>query len=162
MISQEPFGWVWEVRFNEIQKQKASTTGNTKYYIAANTQPGENQSNDITLKDALEHLQEEHLLVNKISDAILDNELASTSKVDYSTDQLARAIKQKYYPPANDNQINSVLSNLADRIDRVATITNHHSPDVQVTMWQSRNRYNYLHGIADDDEASWHRYRPRI
>ena len=85
-----------------------------------------------------------------------------SSQRDYSTEQLVQSIEQKYYPPANHNQINSVLSNLADRIDRVATITNHHSPDVQVTMWQSRNRYNYLHGIADDDEASWHRYRPRI
>ena len=68
---------------------------------------------------------------------------------------------RKYYSPANDNQINSVLSNLADRIDRVATITNQPSPDLQVTMWQSRNRYNYLHGISDD-EPSWHRYRPGL
>jgi len=146
MILQEPFGWVWEVQFKDIQKQKISTTGNTKYYTAANTQQQEDK----------------HLLVNNIADAIVDNELASHSQQDYSTDQLAQAIKQKYYPPANDNQINSMLSTLAERIDRIATITNHHSPDVQVTMWQSRNRYNYLHGIADDDEASWHRYRPRI
>lgn len=116
----------------------------------------------------MEHLQQEHSLVDKIADAILDNELASDSKVDYSTDQLVQTIKQKYYPPANnvvylnnDNQINSVLSNLADRIDRVATITNQPSPDLQVTMWQSRNRYNYQHGISDD-EPSWHRYRPRL
>jgi hypothetical protein len=40
------------------------------------------------------------LLVNKIADAIANNELASDSQQDY--------------PPANDTQINSVLSNLAN------------------------------------------------
>lgn len=98
-------------RFKEVQKQKASsTTTNTKYYSAANTQEDNQQPNNtITLKDALEHLQEEYSLVNKIADTILDNELASNSQRDYSTDQLVHTIKQKYYPPASDNQINSVL-----------------------------------------------------
>jgi hypothetical protein len=146
MILQEPFGWVWEVRFNEIQRHKASNTGNTKYYTAANTQ--DNQPNDpITLKDALEHLQEEHLLVNKIGDAILNNELGSESKAAYSTYQLAQIIQQKYFPPASDHQIISLLSSLVGRSDKVATITNHLSPDHQVTMWQSRNRYNDLNAI---------------
>jgi hypothetical protein len=124
MISQEPFGWVWQLRFKEKQEQKTSTTGNTKYYTAINTR-GDQPNDTITPKDALEHLQQEHLLVNKIADAIVDNELAGNSQRDCSTDQLAQTIREKYYPPANDNQINSVLSNLADRIDRVATITNH-------------------------------------
>jgi hypothetical protein len=59
MILQEPFGWVWEVRFKEIQNQNTSTTGNTKYYTAANTQQQEDKPNN-TLKDALEDLQQEH------------------------------------------------------------------------------------------------------
>ena len=161
MIPQEPFGWVWELRFKEIQNQnqRTSATRNTNYYAAANTQQQEDPPNNIILKDAIEHLQREHLLVNRISDAILDNELASDSKAAYSTDQLAHAIKRKYYPPTNDNQINSVLSNLANRIDRVATITNHPSPDRKVTMWQSRSRHNYQHGISDDDKPSWFMHR---
>lgn len=167
MVQQhQSLGWLWNVRFNQIQEQqkKISSIGNTNEYYTANTQQREDQSNNtITLKDALEHIQEEHLLVNKIADAIVDNELGSNSQRDYSTDQLAHAIKEKYYPSANDNQINSVLSNLADRFDRVATITNQPSPDLQVTMWQSRNRYNYLHGISDyNGESSWYRHRPRI
>jgi hypothetical protein len=159
MILQEPFGWVWEVRFKDIQKQKISTTGNTRYYTAANAQQ---EDQYVTRKDALEQLKEEYLLVNKIADAIVNNELANDSQRDYSTDQLVQTIKEKYYPPANDTQINSVLSNLADRIDRIATMTNRPSPDLQVTMWQSRGRYNYLHGISDDDNPSWYRYRPRL
>jgi len=149
MILQEPFGWVWEVRFKGIQNQKRSTTGSTKYYTASRQQQEDQPNNTTTLKVVLENLQQEHLLVNKIADAILDNELASDSGADYSTDHIAQTIKQKYYPPANDNQINSVLSNLADRIDRVATITNHPSPDVKVTMWQSRKRYNDRNGVDD-------------
>jgi len=43
----EPFEWLWHVRFNQIQGQKrVGTTGNTKYYNAANTQ--DNQPNNIT------------------------------------------------------------------------------------------------------------------
>jgi len=113
MILQEPFGWVWEVRFKEIQNQKTSTTGNIKYYTAANKRQEEDKPNN-TLKDAVEDLQQEHLLVNKIADAKANNELASDSQQDYSTDQLIQTFKQKYYPPANDTQINSVLSNLAN------------------------------------------------
>jgi len=145
-----------------MQKQKASTIGNTKYYTAANTQQQEDQPNDTLIIDPLEHLQQENLLVNKIADAILDNERASNCQQDYSTEQLVQTIREKYYPPANDNQINSVLSNLTDRIDRIATITNRPSPDLQVTMWQSRSRYNYQYGISDDDNPSWYRYRPRL
>lgn len=102
VILQEPFGWVWEVRFKEYKQlylKNTSTTGNTKYYTAANTQQQEDKPNN-TLKDALEDLQQEHLLVNKIADAIANNELASDSQQDF--------------PPANDTQINSVLSNLAN------------------------------------------------
>jgi len=142
----EPFEWLWHVRFNQIQGQKrVGTTGNTKYYNAANTQ--DNQPNNITLEDALEHLQHEHFLVNEIADAIVDNELASDSKVAYSTDQLAQIVQQKYFPPASDHQINSVLSSLAGRSERVATTTNDLSPDHQVTMWQSQKRYNDLNAI---------------
>jgi hypothetical protein len=93
-----------------MQKQKASTIGNTKYYTAANTQQQEDQPNDTLIIDPLEHLQQENLLVNKIADAILDNERASNCQQDYSTEQLVQTIREKYYPPANDNQINSVLS----------------------------------------------------
>lgn len=83
MVQQhQTFGWLWQVRFEELQK-KRSTTGNTKVYHTANTQQ-EDQHNTVTLKDALEHLQQEYLLVNKIADAIVDNELASDSQRDYS------------------------------------------------------------------------------
>ena len=94
MVQQhQSLGWLWNVRFNQIQEQRKNI-GNTKEYYTANTQQREDQSNNtITLKDALEHLQEEHLLVNKIADAIVDNELGSNSQRDYSTDQLAHAIK---------------------------------------------------------------------
>ena len=114
MILQEPFGWVWEVRFKGIQNQKRSTTGSTKYYTASRQQQEDQPNNTTTLKVVLENLQQEHLLVNKIADAKANNELASDSQQDYSTDQLIQTFKQKYYPPANDTQINSVLSNLAN------------------------------------------------
>ena len=60
----------------------------------------------MTIKDALEHLQQERLIVNKISDALLNNEMAIDSTTTYSTDQIVHVIKQKYYPPASDAQIN--------------------------------------------------------
>jgi predicted phosphoadenosine phosphosulfate sulfurtransferase len=53
MIPQEPFGWVWEVRFKEFKDQE-NTTGNTKgYYYTANT---EGDQQERALKGALEHL----------------------------------------------------------------------------------------------------------
>jgi hypothetical protein len=88
----------------------------------------EAQPKTINIKDALEHLQQEHLIVNKISDAILNNVLASDSILTYSTDQLVQSIKQKYCPQASKAQINSVLSNLGGQINRVASKTKHLAP----------------------------------
>jgi hypothetical protein len=42
---------------------------------------------------------------------LLDNELAGGNT--YSTDELAKIIKQKYYPPANDAIVNGLLDKLA-------------------------------------------------
>src|SRR4051812_11400088 len=135
-MAQQPFGWLWRVRFDELEQQgrinnNNSTSSNTYYTVKTQ------ENRPITIKNALEYLQEEHLLVNKISDAILNNELASGSTATYSTDQLVQAIKQKYYPSASEGQINSVLSNLAGQINMVATVTNNVRPDHQVTIWQS-------------------------
>jgi hypothetical protein len=101
----------------------------------------------MTIKDALIHLLEERSLVDKISGALLENELSSDSPNVYSTDQLTQIIRQKYYPPAREDQINSVLSNLAGQVTKVESETVG-KPDHQVTLWQSTSRYNYVNGLG--------------
>jgi hypothetical protein len=67
---------------------------------------------------------------------LLDNELAGGNT--YSTDALAKIIKQKYYPPANDAILNGVFDKLAAQITRVASITKGTCGN-PVTYWQNRN-----------------------
>jgi hypothetical protein len=86
---------------------------------------------------------------------LLDNELAGGNT--YSTDALAKIIKQKYYPPANDAIVNGVFDKLAAQITRVASITKGTCGN-PVTYWQNRNH----HGSANTFDSTSFLYRPKL
>jgi hypothetical protein len=65
-----------------------------------------------------------------------DNELSSQSKNTYTSDQLARIIKQKYFPPSSNDQVNSVLTHLAEDHTKVAA---------QIEHFHRFHRMNKLH-----------------
>jgi predicted transcriptional regulator len=75
----------------------------------------------------LDHATEQYSLVQKITGAITDNELSSQSKNTYTSDQLAHIIKQKYFPLASNDQVNSVLKHLAEDHTNVASQTTYPS-----------------------------------
>jgi hypothetical protein len=86
---------------------------------------------------------------------LLDNGLAGGNT--YSTDALAKIIKQKYYPPANDAIVNGVFDKLAAQITRVASITKGTCGN-PVTYWQNRNH----HGSANTFDSTSFLYRPKL
>jgi hypothetical protein len=104
------------------------------------------------LNEDLKHLAAEWQLADKIAGAITSNELANNSEKVYDTDQVVGMIKQKYYPPATDHEINSVLSALERDPSKVVKHVNNYLPDRSITLWQSRSSYNKSHGMRDDND----------
>jgi hypothetical protein len=127
----EPHGWLFDTRLKEFERQKQ----------LRQQQRQQKQEEKVLLNEALDHLKQEHSIIEKISGAITDNELSSQSKNTYTSDQLKHIIKQKYFPPASNDQVNSVLTHLAEDHTNVAAQTEYHSPDRQVTTYQSRSHY---------------------
>lgn len=100
---------------------------------------------------AFEYLTAEYQLAGKIADAITSNELSSNSTNIYTTDDLTYTIKQKYFPPATEHQVNCVLSALERDYTRVAKHINCPTPDYKITLWQSCTSYNKANGIYYSD-----------
>jgi hypothetical protein len=76
-------------------------------------------------------------VINKIAGAITDNELQVNPNT-YTSDQLAHITKQKYFPPASNDHVNTVLQHLAEDHTKVAAQTKHISPPEQTMLYQSR------------------------
>jgi hypothetical protein len=104
------------------------------------------------LKEAFERSTAEWQLADKIDGAITSNELSNNSEKVYDTDQVVGMIKQKYYPPATDHEINSVLSALERDTSKVVKHVNHPTPDYSFTLWQSRSSYNKAKVMRDDND----------
>ena len=92
-----------------------------------------------TLEEAIQALHRDQTIINAILRNLLNNELAGGNT--YSTDELGKIIKQKYYPAANDAIVNGVFAKLAAQITKVASITKGHY-DNPVTYWQNRNHHD--------------------
>jgi hypothetical protein len=163
-----PFGWLFNARFKKKerkeqqqqqqqqhqQRKKGSNTGNTKasyYYATANTQQQEGNQQH-TLKHALDLLKDQRSLIYKIYDAITDNELSSQSKNTYTSDELGHIIKQKYFPPASNDYVHSVLQHLAEDHTKVAAQTKHISPPEQTMLYQSRAYHNHIYGLENKNK----------
>jgi protease II len=82
--------------------------------IEQRQQQEQKQEEKVLLNQALDHLKQEYSIIGKISGAITDNELSSQSKNMYTSDQVVHIIEQKYFPPTSNDQVNSVLTHLAD------------------------------------------------
>ena len=133
----EPHGWLFDTRLKQFERQKQLR------------QQQQEQKEKVLLNQALDHATEQYSLVQKNTGAITDNELSSQPKNTYTSDQLAHIIKQKYFPPASNDQVNSVLQHLAQDHTKVATQTEYPLPDRQVTTYQSRSHYNHIHGLKN-------------
>src|ERR1051325_10338446 len=120
----EPHGWLFDTRLKEFERQKQLR------------QQQQEQEEKVLLNKALDHATEQYSLVQKITGAITDNELSSKSKDTYTSDQLAHIIRQRYFPPASNYQVNSVLTHLAEDYANVAAQTKYPSPYRQVTTYQ--------------------------
>jgi hypothetical protein len=88
----EPHGWLFDTRLKEFERHKR-----------LRQQRQQKQEEKILLNEALDHLEQEHSIIDKIAGAITDNELSSQSGNTYTSDQLAHIIKQKYFPPASND-----------------------------------------------------------
>jgi hypothetical protein len=107
----EPHGWLFDAWLKEFERQKQLR------------QQQQEQEEKVLLNEALDHLKHEHSIIEKIAGAITDNELSSQSENTYTLDQLAHIIKQKYFPPASNDHVNSVLRHLAEDHTKVAAQT---------------------------------------
>jgi hypothetical protein len=123
-------------------------------------QQQQQQEEKAALKDALDHIIDRDSVIDKIAGAITDNELSSQSKNTYTSDQLKHIIKLKYFPPASNDQVNSVLQHLAEDHTQVATQTTYPSSDIQGTTYQSRTYHNHIHGLEQGKQHFAH--RPRL
>jgi hypothetical protein len=138
----EPHGWLFDTRLKELERQKQ----------LRQQQQQQEENQQPTLKDTLDHLQQEHSIIDKIAGAITDNELSSQSKNTYTSDQLARIIKQKYFPPASNDHVNSILQHLAEDHTKVAAQTKHISPPEQTMLYQSRAYHNHIYGLENKNK----------
>ena len=131
----EPHGSLFDTRLKELERQKQ----------LRQQQQQQEENQQPTLNDTLDHLQQEHSIIDKIAGAITDNELSSQSKNTYTSDQLARIIKQKYFPPSSNDQINSVLTHLAEDHTKVAAQIEHFHRFHRMNNYINTGGANYNH-----------------